>query len=201
MANGKWQISKSANHSGEGVLWVYVGSLDGGHCATGDLVGPAGGFRVVTAQPTFGTSNGQIDQQANVAGDAQPARVRDAVPIEDQQVRRDSELLESIQHRGRFAEAEQAGHVGEVDGAFGDGVFEDVEVGVVEHHHGCARDAFAVAGVDAGDGGDGIEGGLADDAWGQFTLQRDGSGWIEIPGMGLFWVYGYVQHELRDFLR
>lgn len=91
------------------------------------------GFGVLPAQPMFGAADGRdIHQQADVAGDPQAAWVRDVVPVEDQQVRRDSELLESIQHRGRFAEAEQAGHVGEVDGAFGDGVFEDVEVGVAE---------------------------------------------------------------------
>ena len=81
----------------------------------------------------YGGGAGQI-----FSGDAQPAWVRNPLPIKDQQVGRRVQALQCIQNHRPLAESQQARHVGKGHRPGGDDVVHRGQPAQVQHHHGSA---------------------------------------------------------------
>ena len=80
-----------------------------------------------------------------MAGEAEAARVGEAVAIDEEEVRRPLQLLEGAGEDGHLAEGEEAGDVGEGDGLFDEVVLDEAEVGVGEEDDGASARRFGSA--------------------------------------------------------
>ena len=56
---------------------------------------------------------GRVENQAHVAGEAEAARVRQTMAVEDEHVRFAAQIFQRGAQRGAFAKREQPWHVGE----------------------------------------------------------------------------------------
>jgi len=154
---------------------VPDGDVDGGDAVAGaedeadevgavPQLGAASGFRrglfVAAYEATLGHAyGGDVQEEAQVAGDAEASGVGEAVAVDEEEVRRPLQLLEGAGEDGHLAEGEEAGDVGEGDGLVDEVVLDEAEVGVGEEDDGAAavrpfnsaRGRFAEGDVGAGD--------------------------------------------------
>ena len=107
----------------------------------------------------------QVGGDAEVRGDAQPARVGDAVAVDEGEVRRALKPRQRLEQGGQFAEAEQAGDVGHPGGRARDLLVDHLQrVGVEQHRGGAGGGAVVLeADVEAGDGAQRLREIVADD--------------------------------------
>ena len=71
-------------------------------------------FLVLADKTRFGHADGgDVGEYADMARRTEAARMRHALPVIQQQVRRELELLQRLQHRRHFPEREQPGNIGE----------------------------------------------------------------------------------------
>ena len=107
------------------------------------------GLFVLTDEAALGDAyGGDVQEEAKVAGEAEAARVGEAVAIDEKEVRRPLQLLEGAGEDWHLAEGEEAGDVGEGDGLVYEVVLDEAEVGVGEEDDG----AVAVRPFDAAPG-------------------------------------------------
>jgi hypothetical protein len=128
-----------------------------------------------------------------VTGQTETARVGQALAVEEQEVRRGLEFLNRRQGDRAFAEAEQAGHVRESDAPADDDLFDGFQVRQAEYDDaGDAglRVAGGVGDVHAGDQGRRPGGGFEAQLPAKPTLQGDGPGGGEVPGVESVDVHG-----------
>jgi hypothetical protein len=85
----------------------------------------------------------QVEQDAEVAGEPEAARVGDAVPVADHQLRAALQPAEGLEQQGHLAEGEQAGHVREEDVALGCRGLHHVQRGDIDGDRGGHRPAAA----------------------------------------------------------
>ena len=71
-----------------------------------------------------------VEEEAEVAGDAEAPLVGEAVAVHEEDVRRALQLLEGAGEDGDLAEGEEAGDVGEGDGLVDGVLLDEAEVGV-----------------------------------------------------------------------
>ena len=95
---------------------------------------------------------GEVHNKAKMAGDAEPARVGDALSVNHDEVRDGVEGLEGLDQNGDFPEGQESGDVLHGRDGFDGTDFTDGEGGNVEDHDGAGGEALPVnAGdVDAG---------------------------------------------------
>ena len=74
-----------------------------------------------------------VEQEPDVARDAEAPRVSDAMPVVQNEIRDRSQTLECGEHRGRLAERKQPGNIGKADWNPGDGVLCEFEPRQIEH--------------------------------------------------------------------
>ena len=110
-----------------------------------------------------------------MGGDADFTGVGDALAIEEGELGPLFDFVEGGEDGGAFAEGEEAGDAGIVEGFFGASDFEELEVGKGEDDDGTASDAGG-AGVDARDE---VDGGNVGD-------EGDFGGEGEMDGFGFF---------------
>ncbi len=96
-------------------------------------------FVVLTDEAALGHAyGGDVQEEAEVAGEAEASRVGEAVAVDEEEVRRPLQLLEGAGEDGHLAEGEEAGDVGEGDGLVDEVVLDEAEVGVGEEDDGAA---------------------------------------------------------------
>ena len=169
----------------------------------GGVAGGGAGRGVLAGEPAFGHADGrQVEEESQVAGNAEAPGVRVAVAVDEDEVRGVFEALEGEGEQGDFAESEEAGDIGEGDGGLEDVVLDEMEVRVGEDNDGGAGEALRHAGsaarfqllrvsglrADEGDVGGGYEAdacGIAggDDARGEAGLDGGGLPGGEGPGV------------------
>ncbi len=131
--------------------------------AVGQL-GAASRFRrglfVLTDEAALGDAyGGDVQEEAEMAGEAEASRVGEAVAVDEEEVRRALQLLEGSGEDWHLAEGEEAWDVGERDGLVDEVVLDEAEVGVGEEDDGAtavrrfgsARGRLAEGDVGAGD--------------------------------------------------
>lgn len=93
-----------------------------------------------TAEPAFGDADRwDTGQQAEMTGDAEAARVGEAVAVDQNQFRLSSQLPECLRQQRCLAEGEQAGNVRERHGRLDHVRLGQIEGRIGEHDDGCAR--------------------------------------------------------------
>ena len=97
---------------------------------------------------------GQAGGDAEMRGDAEPARMGDAVAVDECEVRRSLEHRQCLEQRGEFAEAEEAGDVRHARGQARNLLVNDLERVRIEQDGSRPRGGTSVleADVEAGDG-------------------------------------------------
>ncbi len=95
------------------------------------------GVGVLAHEAALGDAyRGEVEEEAEVAGDAEAARVGEAVAVDEEEVGGPPQLLEGAGEDGDLAEGEEAGDVGEGDGLLDDVPLDQREVGVGEEGDG-----------------------------------------------------------------
>jgi hypothetical protein len=122
-----------------------------------------------------------VEEEAEVAGDAEAALVGEAVAVHEEEVRGALQLLEGAGEDGDLAEGEEAGDVGEGDGLVDGVLLDEAEVGVGEEDDGAAalrraQGRLAEGDVCAGDVAYVARRALSDDLRGEAGLDGDGLG-------------------------
>ncbi len=137
-------------------------------------------------EPALGTADGRdVEQHAEMAGEAEAARMRAALTVAEHQIRALTQAIESRQHRGKLAEGEVAGHVRESGlGADATGLDQPQIVGV-QHHHGGKefRAPSVVADVRAGHEANLAEVITLDDTRAKPLLEGPGLGDADVEGV------------------
>jgi hypothetical protein len=178
---------------------VADGDVDGGDAVAGaeddaDEVGAVAelaagsgfGQRVVVTADEAALGDAyrrDVEEEAEVAGDAESSLVGEAVTVDEEEVRNLLQLLEGAGEDGDFAEGEEAGDVGEGDRLIDGVLLDDAEVGVGEEDDGAAAVHIGEGDVGAGDVADSIRPALGDDLGGEAGLDGDGLGWGDAPGV------------------
>jgi hypothetical protein len=111
-----------------------------------------------------------------MAGDPQPARVGQSLPVNDEQVGRCAQACQCIEHHRSFAEAQQARYVRKGDGPGSDGIVYRRQSLEIQHDHRGARYLVTDAHVNPGYALDRPQPGLT------FHLRRQGA----LYGKGFF---------------
>ena len=94
------------------------------------------GLVVAADKPRLGHADGrQIEQHAEMAGQAEASGMGDALAIAKQEIRKDGQLIDSRQEHRRLAEREQPWHVRESGGLADDAGLEGLEGGEIQYHH------------------------------------------------------------------
>ena len=135
-------------------------------------------------EPRLGDADRRtVEQQPDVAGDPEAARVRNALAVVQDQIGRAGHLLERGEHRRRLPEREQPGNVGEPRRHADHGALHQRESREIEHRHRRARDppVLLESDVDAGDAPHRADPVLAHDASAQRGLKRDRFLGREVP--------------------
>jgi hypothetical protein len=146
---------------------------------------------VLAAKAALGDSDRrQIREQAEVAGDAEAARVCEAVAVDEQEVWLALQFRERLSQHGSLAERKETGDVGEGDGGFDYMMFDERQLGIRDENDGGASETrlSPVRAVDEGDVGGGD---VANVAWvamryhlrGELRLERDRLARAKIPGV------------------
>ena len=137
-------------HGGHGVAGAENEADERGAVAKlGGVAGGGAGRGVLAGEPALGDADGrQVEEEAEVTGDAEAAGVRVAVAVYEDEVRGVFEALEGKGEQGDFAEGEEAGDIRECDGGLEDMVLDEAEVRVGEEDDGGAGEGGAAAPFD-----------------------------------------------------
>ena len=138
---------------------------------------------------------GQAGQHAQVAGDAESARMGQALAVADEQVRQAFEFLQCRENRRRFPKGKQSRHVGKAGRQGDEGLLTEFQPWKSQHHDGGAGEPVipVETHVDAGHRADRSQpvAGLYQPA--QPSLRLAGLGGGYVPGMLV------VQLQHRDW--
>ena len=149
-----------------------------------------------------------VEEEAEVAGDAEAALVGEAVAVHEEEVRGALQLLEGASEDGDLAEGEEAGDIGEGYGLVDGVLLDEAEVGVGEEDDGAAavgpfdpstklRTGFAQGRLGEGDVGAGDVAhpprpAFRDDLRGEAGLDGDGLGGGDAPGVEVTESHGVI---------
>jgi hypothetical protein len=108
------------------------GVLDRGPIANGVAERPG-----LANQNRFRAANrGDVEEQANVGGDANSAGMSDPVTVDDDEIGLRVEIETSLNNCRRFPEGEETRHVGKCRGLVGQPSFDDGQLGPLIDDHG-----------------------------------------------------------------
>ena len=108
-----------------------------------------------------------------MAGNAQPAWMRQSLPIKDQQIGRRAQSLQRVENHQAFTKGKQARYVGKGHRPVGDGVFQRGHFLNVQHHYGRTRHVAANTYINPGHAAHRPQTGLAFHLGRQFVLLRE----------------------------
>ena len=123
-----------SNRDEEG-LYIGSGSQHRSYCAAFEFQGSEAsflwwGFRICAGEPAFCAAyGGLIEEKTEVCRQAEASGVGQALAIYKEEVRGGLEFLSSFDADGSFAEGEQSGYIGELDGGVCRNSFDYFEAG------------------------------------------------------------------------
>jgi len=115
---------------------------------------PQGKRAMTSAKDGLGAADGgDVQQQAQVTGDAEATRMGQPLSIHEEEIRDDLHLLQGSQESGRLAEGEEPRDVRHLWSLRVNAHFGDLQFGIREHHGGARHPALGVGRrqVNAGD--------------------------------------------------
>lgn len=148
--------------------------------------GPFRGQRllITTNQAGFGNPEGGLpEQHTEMGSNSEPARMRPAVAVRDEQIRLGAQFFEGRKNRRYLAKTEQAGHVRKNNVALHDGLFYDGEVGVGYDNYSRTNAFVADRNIDTGYGARGCRKRLLPNQTGKPALHANRFRRRQIPGM------------------
>ncbi len=152
-------------------------------------------FVMLAGEPGLGRPDGgDIQQHPEMAGEAEAARVRDALGVAEDEIGSDLQPGQGRQRSRQLAECKQSGHIGECRRATGHGCLHQLQAWICEHGHRRARHAPScfVAHVHTCHVPDRRQAVVAFHPLAQFILQHRGLGRRQLPRVFDYRLHGPV---------
>jgi hypothetical protein len=129
------------------------------------------------------SNRGNVEHDADVAGKAEPSGMCKTMCIKHQEIGNCLELLDRLDDRGAFPEAQQPRDIGEPHTAFHKRIVQKTQLRIAEHHCCGIGHAYSVTDIDTGHVLDRINPAVLNDGSCKVMLEKYRLAWCQVPSV------------------